>query len=123
MLNQGTVSATIAVKDIAAGKQFYGGTLGLEQIDENPSGVMYKSGIGQLFVYQSVTAGTSQATSASWRVSDIEVAMADLAAKGVVFEHYDIPNATLEGDIYVMGPMKSAWFKDPDGNILNLTSM
>jgi hypothetical protein len=27
---------------------------------------------------------------------------------------------TREGDVHVMGPMKSAWFKDPDGNIIAL---
>ena len=25
-----------------------------------------------------------------------------------------------EGDIHVAGEMKVAWFKDPDGNILNI---
>jgi hypothetical protein len=29
---------------------------------------------------------------------------------------------TREGDIHVAGDMKVAWFKDPDGNILNITS-
>jgi hypothetical protein len=40
--------------------------------------------------------------------------------KGVAFEHYDFPGVTREGDVHVMGPMKSAWFKDPDGNIIAL---
>ena len=38
MLNEGKVFATLAVKDIAAGKKFYGETLGLKQVDENPGG-------------------------------------------------------------------------------------
>jgi hypothetical protein len=25
-----------------------------------------------------------------------------------------------EGDIHVAGDMKAAWFKDPDGNIVNI---
>jgi hypothetical protein len=28
----------------------------------------------------------------------------------------------LEGDIHVAGDMKVAWFKDPDGNILNVVN-
>ncbi len=122
MLNQSTVFATIAVKDIAAGKAFYGGTLGLEQTDENPGGVTYQSGTGKLFVYQSETAGTGQATCASWDVTDIEAVVADLKAKGVTFEHYDFPGGSLEGDIHNMGGMKAAWFKDPDGNVLAVGS-
>ena len=43
-----------------------------------------------------------------------------LASKGVPFEHYDMPGMTREGDIHVAADMKVAWFRDPDGNILNL---
>jgi hypothetical protein len=42
-----------------------------------------------------------------------------LKSKGVTFEHYDMPGLSLEGDIHVGQGMKVAWFKDPDGNILN----
>jgi hypothetical protein len=45
-----------------------------------------------------------------------------LKAKGITFEHYDMPGVTREGDIHVAGDMKVAWFKDPDGNILNIAS-
>jgi hypothetical protein len=43
-----------------------------------------------------------------------------LRAKDVTFEHYDMPNTKLDGDIHVAGDMKVAWFKDHDGNILNI---
>ena len=43
-------------------------------------------------------------------------------AKGITFEHYDMPGMKREGDIHVDGDMKVAWFKDPDGNILNVVS-
>jgi catechol 2,3-dioxygenase-like lactoylglutathione lyase family enzyme len=121
MLNNATVYATIAVNDIEQGKEFYGKTLGLRQIDENPGGVTYQSGTGKLFVYQSSTAGTSEATTAAWDVDDVEVAVDELKAKGITFEHYDtIPGAVMEGEIAVMGQHKAAWFKDPDGNILSI---
>jgi hypothetical protein len=44
----------------------------------------------------------------------------ELKAKGVTFEHYNMPDVTREDDIHVAGNMKVAWFKDPDGNILNI---
>ena len=31
-----------------------------------------------------------------------------------------MPGMTLDGDIHKGGDMRIAWFKDPDGNILNL---
>jgi catechol 2,3-dioxygenase-like lactoylglutathione lyase family enzyme len=123
MLGNEPVYATIAVKDINKAKEFYGRTLGLEQVDENPGGVMYKSGGGKVFVYPSQEAGTNRATYAAWETSDVEAAVNELKAKGVLFEQYDdLPEVTREGDIHVMGDMKAAWFKDPDGNILSIGS-
>lgn len=121
MLGDSKVYPTIAVKDLDAAKKFYGELLGLEVADENPGGVAYKSGNSGIFVYPSEMAGTNKATYASWSVSDIEATIEDLKAKGLSFEHYDdMPGMTREGDIHTMGPLKAAWFKDPDGNILAL---
>jgi hypothetical protein len=55
-------------------------------------------------------------------VANIEEAVRELKSKGVTFEHYDMPGMRLEEDIHVSPGMKVAWFKDPDGNILNLIS-
>jgi hypothetical protein len=46
----------------------------------------------------------------------------DLKAKGITFEHYDMPDMKREGDVHIGGDMKVAWVKDPDGNILNIVS-
>lgn len=124
MLNQGTVVATIAVKDLAKAQEFYSEVLGLEELDQRLGGVMYASGDGKLFVYESEYAGTNKATAVSWQVSDIEPAIRDLKERGIEFEHYDnIPGMTREGDLHVMGNSKAVWFKDPDGNIMNVTAM
>lgn len=120
MLGNTNVHAIVAVKDLNQAKNFYENTLGLIKIDDNPGGVMYKSGDSKIFVYPSDYAGTNQANAASWEVDNIEAVVADLKAKGVTFEHYDMPGVTLEDDVHVMGDMKAAWFKDPTGNILCL---
>jgi hypothetical protein len=52
--------------------------------------------------------------------AELDAIVRTLGGKGVVFEHYDLPGLTREGDIHVAGPMKVAWFKDPDGNIHSL---
>ena len=123
MLGEKTAVATIAVKDIEAAKKFYEGTLGLTKSGDDPGGILYKSGDSNVFVYASEFAGTNKATSASWGVGDdIESVVKDLQAKGVNFESYDLPGATREGVVHVMGELKTAWFKDPDGNILNLVN-
>jgi hypothetical protein len=59
----------------------------------------------------------------TWVVGeDIESVVQQLKAKGITFEHYDMPGATREGDVHIAGDMKVVWFKDPDGNILNIAS-
>jgi len=117
-------SATIAVKNLAAARKFYEGTLGLTPEDSRESGVaVYKSGHTTLVVYESQYAGTNKATSATWMVgSDVKDLVQALKAKGVAFEHYDMPGIKREGDVHVGTNVKAAWFKDPDGNILSLVS-
>jgi hypothetical protein len=82
----------------------------------------YKSGKSSLLVYQSQYAGTNKATAATWAVNDLEATVKALKAKGVRFEHYDLPGTTRSGDIHGSGRTKAAWFKDPDGNILAVVS-
>ena len=124
MLASAPVAAVVAVSDMVRGKEFYEGVLGLRKSDmDDPGGVLYVCGMeSRILVYESQYAGTNEATAASWLVEDIEQAIADLKDKGVSFEQYELPGVTREGDVHVMGDMKAAWFKDPDGNILNLTS-
>ena len=115
--------ATIAVRKIEAAKKFYEGTLGLKPMPTQETGVQtYKSGKATVLVYESQFAGTNKATAATWGVEDLEGVVRDLKAKGIRFEHYDMPGATRKGDIHGAGKTKAAWFKDPDGNILALVS-
>ena len=73
-------------------------------------------------VYRSDYAGTNKATAVSWAVDNVEDEVKALRDKGVRFEHYDMPGLTRQGDVHVSDNMKMAWFKDPDGNILNVFS-
>lgn len=123
MLGDNDAQATIAVKNLTAARKFYEGTLGLKPVHtEGKEAVSYKSGNSQVLVYHSQYAGTNKATAATWMVDDVEGLAKDLKAKGVKFEHYDMPGMTRKGDVHVAGTMKAAWFKDPDGNILALVS-
>jgi catechol 2,3-dioxygenase-like lactoylglutathione lyase family enzyme len=124
MLDSSPVVAVVAVADLDRGKEFYGGTLGLREADfSDPGGVLYACGAGtQLLVYQSDFAGTNQATTATWQVEDLEGELSTLRSNGITFEQYDMPGVEREGDIHTIGGIRAAWFKDPDGNILNLVN-
>ena len=124
VLGSTNAAATIAVKDIAVARKFYENTLGLELSGtEGESVRSYRSGSSTILVYESRFAGTNQATAATWIVGDaLDATVRALTAKGVAFEHYDLPGTTRQGDVHVSGKTRVAWFKDPDGNILSIVN-
>jgi len=98
MLRDKNAVANIAVKDLEKAKRFYQDVLDLQLIDSDyPEVVVFKSGNSMIIVYKSDYAGTNKATSMTWTVGDNmgEVVQA-LKAKGITFEHYNMPNITLE---------------------------
>jgi catechol 2,3-dioxygenase-like lactoylglutathione lyase family enzyme len=124
MLGSTDAVANIAVKNLDDARQFYEEKLGLAPVDfEGDEVIVFKSGNSRINVYRSKYAGTNQATALTFVVGDeLEQIVQDLKAKGVAFEHYDMPGMTRQGDVHVAGSMKAAWFKDPDGNILAVVS-
>jgi catechol 2,3-dioxygenase-like lactoylglutathione lyase family enzyme len=122
MLNHRDAVANVAVKDLKVARNFYEGVLGLKAVEEQDGEVLvFKSGSTMLNVYRSQFAGTNKATAVTWSVGDaLETEVKELKGKGVKFEHYEMPGMERQGDIHSGGGVKVAWFKDPDGNILNL---
>ena len=120
MLGKFEAVATIAVKDVEYAKKFYGDKLGLKLVSDAMGNATYQTGKTTMLVYKSEFAGTNKATAATWLVDDVEALVKELSSKGVVFEHYDLPGLTRNGDIHSAGKYKLAWFTDPDGNIHHL---
>lgn len=122
MLAGNEMVGTIAVKDLATARKFYEGTLGLKvENDKGTEAHTYRSAGTRLIVYRSEFAGTNKATALNFIVgAEIDNLVKALRERGVKFEHYDMPGVSWQGDVMVAGPMKVAWFKDPDGNILCL---
>jgi catechol 2,3-dioxygenase-like lactoylglutathione lyase family enzyme len=120
MLGKADATPMVAVKDLDRARKFYEETLGLSEVDDFGEGFMLKSGATKLSVYRSEYAGTNKATALTFDVDDIDSEVRELKDKGVAFEHYDMEGLTREGDVYAAEGMKTAWFKDPDGNILSL---
>ena len=123
MLRDANAIATLAVKDLSVAAKFYQDKLGLTRAGaEDDEFIMFESGDTRINVYRSSFAGTNKATALTWTVDDVEDVIRTLKAKGVAFEHYDLPETRREGDLHVAGDIKVAWFKDPDGNILSVVN-
>jgi catechol 2,3-dioxygenase-like lactoylglutathione lyase family enzyme len=121
MLTNRDAVANVAVKNLDVAADFYEKTLGLKPVHhEGQELVVFQSGHSSINVYRSDYAGTNKATAVTWTVDNVEDEVATLRNKGVVFEHYDMPGLKRQGDVHVGDHMKIAWFKDPDGNILNV---
>lgn len=111
-----------SVDDMDAARQFYGTVLGLDA-EDGPQGMTLKiSGSNGVFVYSKPDHVPATYTMLNFPVDDIEAAIDELTAKGVVFEHYE--NLTDEKGI-VRGLSSNrgpdiAWFKDPAGNIISV---
>lgn len=123
MLNQAKISPTVAVTDVAKAKEFYGGVLGLTEMKDGPAGVTYDCGGTQLLIFPSPFAGTNKATYAGWSVDDVDAAVSELKAKGVPFQTFEMEGIAWDGEVAVIGDIKSAWFSDPDGNIFAISNM
>jgi catechol 2,3-dioxygenase-like lactoylglutathione lyase family enzyme len=124
MLSDNDAIATVAVKNLDTAKKFYEGTLGLTKVMENEEVITFKAGRSTLFVYRSQYAGTNKATAVTFVADGVEDLVRTLKGRGVTFEHYELPNMTRQEDLHVAldGSMKTAWFKDPDGNIFSLVT-
>ena len=121
MLKNAPIRAYIPVSNLARARKFYEGTVGLEPKEEYAGGVIYACGGSEVFMYPTSNAGTSRASQAFWSVDDVEAEVAELKARGVTFEEYDMPGITMKNSIATGGGAKTAWFKDTEGNILAIS--
>jgi len=118
MLTTAPIRAYIPASNLQRARKFYEQTVGLDPGEQYGGGVIYRCGGAEVFLYQTGNAGTSKASQAFWQVDDIEAEVADLKARGVVFEEYDMPGIKMKNSIATGGGARTAWFKDSEGNIM-----
>lgn len=126
MLADYTAIPTLAVADIAKARSFYEGVLGLFPDSEVAEGLAYSTGSGRFLVYPSSFAGTNKATYMSFQVpaEAFDAEISALREEGVEFLTFDLPSGSWDDGVASFeGYGKSAWFEDPDGNILNIEHM
>jgi catechol 2,3-dioxygenase-like lactoylglutathione lyase family enzyme len=122
MLEGSSAFSGFSVNDLAAAKEFYGGTLGLDVQDDGP-GRGLRIGIGNgIFVYEKDNHVPATYTILNFPVDDVEQAVDELTAKGITFEHYGklTDNKGIARGATTGGGPDIAWFKDPAGNILSV---
>ena len=119
MLSNCRVHATLPTSEVDRLRTWYEGVLGLTPLAVRPGAVLYETTPGSVFAISRGSVGSSSThTQMAFTVADVEAEVAELEARGVVFESYESPRT--EGGIATIGAGRAAWFKDPDGNLLAL---
>jgi predicted enzyme related to lactoylglutathione lyase len=118
VLRTAPIRAYIPASDVARARAFYEKRVALTPKEEYAGGVIYECGDTEVFLYPTPNAGTSKASQAFWEVEDVEAEVAELKARGVAFEEYDMPGLRTKDSIATGGGARTAWFKDSEGNIL-----
>jgi catechol 2,3-dioxygenase-like lactoylglutathione lyase family enzyme len=120
MLANYSIHATLPATDMERAKLFYTEKLGLTAESEAPEGVFYRSGDTRFLVFPSGGTVSGAHTQLSWTVDDIEAEVAALKARGVTFEEYDMSSLKTINSVALLGPVKIAWMKDSEGNLLSV---
>jgi catechol 2,3-dioxygenase-like lactoylglutathione lyase family enzyme len=120
MIGATMVVATLPITDLERSKAFYGDTLGLTLLWENPVSARFRCGeASELSIFKRPPTETEH-TLSHFEVTDIEATVRDLESKGVEFIDYTEGPLTTTGHIAQLGPARGAWFHDPDGNTLGV---
>jgi catechol 2,3-dioxygenase-like lactoylglutathione lyase family enzyme len=108
-----------AVPDIDEARRFYGETLGLTVSDDDGMLTLQLAGDRPTLIYPKPDFVPATYTILNFPVEDIDAAVDELTARGVVFERYEGFEHDEKGIARGQGP-DIAWFKDPAGNILSV---
>jgi catechol 2,3-dioxygenase-like lactoylglutathione lyase family enzyme len=107
-----------AVDDLAAARQFYGDTLGLQVSEENGLLTLHIAGGRDVLVYPKPDHVPASFTILNFPVGDIDQAVDALAERGVDFLRYEGFGQDDKGISRASDGPPIAWFTDPAGNIL-----
>lgn len=123
MLTMSGSFSGFSVDDLTAAASFYRDKLGLT-VTETEIGLSVALPGGRLFIYPKDTHQPATYTVLNFEVDDIDAAVDELGAAGIALERYEGMPQDARGIMRAgegWGP-DIAWFTDPAGNILSVTT-
>ena len=121
MLRDAVLIAFVGSTDLAVADSFYGGVLGLEQLESSAFSRAYDAHGTMLRVTHVAELTPGGYTVLGWDVPDIVAAVRELAAAGVSCARYETLDQDAGGIWTAPGGTRVAWFLDPDGNVLSVS--
>lgn len=124
MLGDSPIATVLLATDMKASREFWANAVGLQVVRETPTAITFKAGGDSELAISKSTIGTrDDQTQATFRVKDLRAELAQLRARGVKIEDYDLPYLkTVEG-IADVGFGLMAWFLDPARNCVGILQL
>jgi len=118
----------LPAQDLERARAFYRDKLGLEPVEERTGGLRYVCGPTEFHLFSSAGTPSGTSTQMALEVEDIEATLADLRARGVTFEPFEMPGFEGGGDMISAPdnyPSKGTgefgtFFYDSEGNLIGL---
>jgi catechol 2,3-dioxygenase-like lactoylglutathione lyase family enzyme len=127
MLGSATLLANLKASDRDEAIAFYRDRLGLELVWEgeilpDAREALLQASRGGIVCLDEGHGEPGSQSPISFAVDDVDQTVASLKEKGIEFEEYDLPNIKTENWVATIGGLKAAWFRDPAGNLIAITS-
>jgi catechol 2,3-dioxygenase-like lactoylglutathione lyase family enzyme len=123
-LGRHNIIAFVNIVDVTRAKAFYGDTLGLRLVSEEPPfALVFEANGIMLRLVMARELPAAHGTVLGWQVPDIDAAIRELQEAGVRFERFAHMKQDELGIWTTPTGAKVAWFKDPDGNVLSLSEL
>jgi catechol 2,3-dioxygenase-like lactoylglutathione lyase family enzyme len=109
--------------DVERTKAFFGDTLGFRFLHEDERALVFDANGTMLRITKAAHFTVPHGTVLGWQVDDMNAAVAELTARGVRFEQFNLPFLKQDETGVWTAPSgdQVAWFRDPAGNVLSIS--
>src|SRR5436305_5280261 len=88
----------LPAQDLERARAFYRCKLGLEPVEERTGGLRYVCGPTEFHLFSSAGGPSGESTQMAFEVENLEATLADLRARGVIFERFEMSGFDVRGD-------------------------
>ncbi len=118
----------LPAQDLERARAFYRDRLGLEPVEERTGGLRYVCGSTEFHLFSSAGAPSGKSTQMGFEVENIDATIADLRARGVTFERFEMPGFDIQDETITAPdnyPSKGTgelgtFFYDSEGNLIGI---
>jgi catechol 2,3-dioxygenase-like lactoylglutathione lyase family enzyme len=122
MLSERRLIAFVPTLDAERARHFYGEILGLRFERDDGFALVFQAGRNMLRIARVPTHTPWPFTIIGWEVPDLPATVRVLADRGVKMERFDGMQQDELGIWTAPNGNRVAWLKDPDGNVLSLST-